>query len=224
MNLSIVIPAYNEVDNIGDVLYEVRLWFPEAEIVVVDDASIDGTDILLKAVKKGSKDKNLKILTNSRNKGHGKSVIRGLKYAHGDYILYIDADRQLGLNNFRILQNVDFISGYRAGRQDKLFRKLVSLCLKMTILIKYGYYIKDANCPFKIYKRSALKPLLCKVPKTSIIPIACLEVLARKANLRTKVIKTPHKKYDGVRGGFLQSINTKSMKFFYKAYKEITSL
>lgn len=222
MNLSIVIPAYNEEDNIVDTLFEAHLWFPEAEKVVVNDASKDWTGEILTNIKR--RDKNVKVLTNKRNMGHGKSVMRGLKYAHGDYILYIDADRQIGLNNFRILQKVDFVSGYRAGRQDKLFRKIISFCLKSTIFFKYHYYIKDANCPFKIYKRSKLRPLLDQVPQTSIIPIACLEVLARKANLRTKTIRTPHKKYNGIRAGFLQSINIKSLRFFYRAFKEITSL
>jgi glycosyltransferase involved in cell wall biosynthesis len=142
--------------------------------------------------------------------------------ATGDYILYIDADRQISLERF--IPFGDVTSGWRVGRYDKPFRKVISFCLKMTNLFRYGYFIRDANCPFKIYKRTKIQPLLKELPVSYIIPIACLEVLARKHKLICSTIPTPHMPYKGVREGKLQSINRVSIKFFWDAFKEAISL
>lgn len=221
MKLSVVIPCYNEEDNIARAIFDVKKHFPKSELIIINDASKDKTMSILRFVRKVTK---FTIINNKKNLGHGASVIKGLKYAKGDYVLYIDADRQISLDHFVMYKNIPFVSGCRIHRQDKLFRKIISFCLKTTNLFRHGYYIKDANCPFKIYKRKELQIILKEVPKTYIIPIACIEVLARKHGFRTKTILTPHKKYDAVRKGMLQSINRKSLIFFYDAFMEICKI
>jgi glycosyltransferase involved in cell wall biosynthesis len=227
MNLSVVIPAYNEEANIEKAVLDVIDKLPDSQIIVVNDASTDATgDILDRLVREYH---NLEVITNKMNMGHGFSVRRGLDAAQGDSILYIDADRQIALSNLKQLDGMklgdfDVISGWRIGRKDKLFRKITSFFLKMTIYRKYGYFIRDANCPFKLYRRDAIRGILTIVPDTNIIPIACIEVLARKHGYRTMTIETPHKAYDGVREGFLQFPNRAFFEFVKKAYKEIINL
>lgn len=218
--LSVVIPAYNEEENIHDAVYDVHFSLPDAEVIVVNDASTDNTINVLDSLPIS----NLKVITNLTNSGHGLSVLRGLMAAKGDYILYIDADRQISLSNFSIPLNYDFVSGYRAHRQDKLFRKFVSFCLRMTNLLRHGYYIRDANCPFKIYRREAVQELILELPPTCIVPIACLEVLARRYKYKTATIRKIHHEYKGQREGKLQSINPVSLKFFWDAFKEVVTL
>lgn len=222
MNLSVVIPAYNEEKDIKEAVFEVARAHPEAEIIVVNDASTDRTYEMLREAGM-STGIHLKIITNGGNMGHGASVMTGLQAATGDYILYIDADRQLDVDPM-IPRGVDFISGSRIHRSDKLFRKVISFCLKMTNLIFHGIYIKDANCPLKIYRRAALMELLDEVPKTYIVPIACIEVLARRHGFSTATIATPHKPYDGIREGFLQVPDLKAWKFFISAFFEVVKL
>lgn len=218
MKLSVVIPAYNEEKDIEQAVLEVENSFSQPEIIIVNDASTDRTLEILNRLKLP----NLKVLTNSQNRGHGYSVVRGLREATGDYILYIDADRQIALNKFVV--GFDVVSGSRIHRNDKLFRKFISFCLKTTNLIFHRYYIKDANCPFKIYKRGVLKTLLSKVPETYIVPIACMEVIARDYKFKTLTIPTPHKPYDGVRKGFLQILNLQALKFFSSAFFEVVRI
>lgn len=229
MKLSVVIPAYNEQKDIQWAIIDVINAFPRAEIIVVNDASTDRTLEILEALKKfyAFQSVHIKILTNAVNCGHGYSVVRGLRAATGDYILYIDADRQIDVYHYGVYlhsQDFDFVSGWRINRNDKPFRKIISFCLKMTNLIFHGYYIKDANCPFKVYKRLSLLPLLDELPTSYIIPIACLEVLARDHKLKTVTIKTAHKPYEGVRKGFLQALNFKTVKFFSNAFFEIVGI
>jgi len=195
MKLSIVIPAFNEEKTIGAVI---------DEIIVVNDASTDAT---------------LKILTNKKNMGHAKSVIRGLKKAKGDYVLYMDADNQIKPESL----DYDMISGYRIHRQDKLFRKIVSLILKVTIFLRHGYIIKDSNCPFKVIKRPQLALLLKSLPKDCIVPSICMEILARRMGMRVVEIPVYHFSYEK-REGSLQSINKKSMTMFWKAFLEVIHL
>ena len=223
MNLSIVIPVYNEEDNINALLEDILNVFPNAEVIVVNDASTDKTLDLMRDFY-DSHSINLRILTNKRNQGHGYSVIRALRAASAENILYIDADRQISLWLTEESKKYAIVSGHRIKRKDKLFRKVISFCLKMTILFRYGYYVKDANCPFKIYKKSAILPLLSKLPHTYIVPIAALEVLARKAGLKVITITTPHLPYNGIREGKLQSVNKVSTRFFFDAFMEMISL
>lgn len=219
MKISVVIPVYNEQDNITHVIGDIRKRFGEPEIIIVNDASTDQTLPLLQTMHVS----NLTIITNTKNRGHGYSVIKGLLNATGEYIMYIDADRQIGLETIGF--EWDIISGCRVGRYDKLFRKIISFCLKMTILFRYGYYVRDANCPFKIYKRASLLPLIDLLPRSYIIPIACLEVLARKHHLKTLTVPTPHFPYpNGERTGKLQSLNKVSILFFWNAFLEIITL
>ncbi len=226
MKLSVVMPAYNEEKDIKEAVLDIMKNLPDAEIIVVNDASKDSTLSILKSIMRT----NMTIITNEVNRGHGYSVITGLKHAKGDYILYIDADRQIKLEEYLFYEDLgymrinDFVSGWRIGRQDKIFRKINSFLLKMIILFRHGYYIKDANCPFKVYRRDKLLPLLELLPKTYIIPIACLEVLARKKGLKTFTIMTPHMPYEGERKGFLQILNISTLKFFGKAFLEIIRL
>jgi glycosyltransferase involved in cell wall biosynthesis len=222
MKLSVVIPVYNEEKDIQKAIVDVYKHFPDAEVITVNDASTDNTASILNSLKLNG----LRVLTNDKNMGHGYSVIRGLKEATGDTILYIDADRQIDLANFNRIPDenlviFDVISGWRVERHDKLFRKITSKCLRLTILFRFGYFIKDSNCPFKIYRREVLQQLLKKVPETHIIPIACLEVIARKEGMLCGLIDTPHKPYEGIREGFLQAPDIKFLKFISKAFNEI---
>lgn len=221
MKLSVVIPAYNEERDIEVAIWDVVEHFPDAEIIVVNDASTDKTLTILTFLQKSIP--NLIVLTNIENRGHGYSVVKGLKEATGDYILYIDADRQISLDNF-IEFGADIVSGRRINRQDKLFRKIISFGLKTTILFRHQMYFKDANCPFKIYKRETIQPLLYNLPKTYIVPIACLQVLAKRKGLGIITVMTPHLPYKGTRKGFLQILDLSVVRFFTKAFLEVVKL
>lgn len=218
MKISVVIPAYNEEQDIEKAILAVEKALHADEIIVVNDASTDRTVEILEGMQRPY----IKILTNEKNMGHGYSVVRGLKEARGNYVLYIDADRQIDVDKF--VWGFDVVSGIRLQRNDKLFRKIISFCLKSTNLLFHHYYIRDANCPFKIYKRTALVPLLDRLPKSYIVPIACLEVLARRHGFSTLSIPTPHKPYEGTRKGFLQILNLSALKFFSSAFFEVVRL
>jgi hypothetical protein len=113
------------------------------------------------------------------------------------------------------------MSGYRVHRKDRFFRKVVSFILKMVILIRHGYYIRDANCPYKMFTKNTLKFLLKKLPKDCSVPSICLEILARRYKFSAVEIPVEHYPYHKNRTGTLQSINKKSLKVFWRAFMEV---
>ena len=218
-NLSIVVPCYNEQDTISKVIEDCVNAFPDAEIIIVNDKSTDHTPILLRFLQRNIK--GLKVLTNKQNKGHAYSLLRGLKSAGNDYVLYMDADNQIKIKDIYFNKDFDLISGYRANRQDKFFRKVISLILKLTIFIRHGLWIKDANCPFKLFKRERLELLLGLIKEDSVVPSISMEILARKYHMKTLEIPVDHYPYIKERKGTLQSLNRKSIKVFWEAFREV---
>ncbi len=89
MKLSVIIPVYNEVQNIEEILKRVRATALAWEIVVVDDDSKDGTRDLLQ--KLDGKD-GLRVILHDQNQGKGAAVRTGLQAARGDILLIQDAD------------------------------------------------------------------------------------------------------------------------------------
>ena len=89
MKLSVVIPVYNEAQNIEEILKRVRATTLVWELVVVDDGSQDGTRDLLQ--KLDGKD-GLRVILHEQNQGKGAAVRTGLQAARGDVILIQDAD------------------------------------------------------------------------------------------------------------------------------------
>jgi dolichol-phosphate mannosyltransferase len=220
-NLSIVIPAYNEEKTIYTVLDQLHGFFCniDFEIIVVNDASTDKTLSILKKYQKETL--YLKILNNKENLGHARSLLKGLKAATGEYVLYMDADNQILPT---LYPSIYFLtSGYRIHRQDKLFRKIISFILKMTILIRHGYYIRDANCPYKIFQRDCLRFLIDWLPENCVVPSIDLEILARKEGMSTVQFPVEHQPYEN-RQGTLQSLNKKSLTMFWNAFKEVWSI
>ena len=89
MNLTVIIPVYNEAENISKTVMRVQSTKLAKEIIIVDDGSKDGTRDIL---KKMDGKKKVRIVLHERNQGKGAAVVTGLKAAKGDVLLIQDAD------------------------------------------------------------------------------------------------------------------------------------
>ena len=89
MNLSIIIPVYNEVNNIEEIIKRVQATKLAKEIVIVDDGSKDGTREIL---QKMDGKKRVRVILQKKNEGKGAAVVTGMKAATGDVLLIQDAD------------------------------------------------------------------------------------------------------------------------------------
>jgi glycosyltransferase involved in cell wall biosynthesis len=196
--LSIVMPAYNEAEHIEQCVLEwhecVASRISGAEIVVVDDCSRDDTGARLHALV--ARVSSLRVLRTPRNSGHGPALRFGLDRAHGEFVFHTDSDRQHTPDDFWLLWNrrddADFVFGIREHRADGPFRAGISTTMRVINAALWGCWIEDANCPFKLMRRTALAEVLRAVPPASFIPMVMVSVLARRAGFRVSQAHVRH--------------------------------
>ncbi|MCR4276187.1 MAG: glycosyltransferase family 2 protein [Candidatus Parcubacteria bacterium] len=152
-NYSIIVPAYNEADAVGPVLAELRTAFPAAEIIVVNDASTDGT---AEAVAKHS----VTLLTNVQNFGYGYSLKRGIGEAKGEHIIILDADGSYPVAAIRTLMHeyekgFDMAVGARQGAfyKGSFLKRVARVCFRIISEFATGRTIPDINSGLRIFRK-----------------------------------------------------------------------
>lgn len=179
-SLYIVIPAYNESDNIAELIDE---WYPIVEqyngngrsrLVIINDGSKDNTyELLLQFAQ----ERPLLQPITKPNGGHGSTVLYGYRYAvenKADYIFQTDSDRQTTpeeFHQFWSLRNMyEAILGKRPDRQDGASRKFVENVLRLILWIVFGVRVPDANAPFRLMKTELVKKYIQKMPEDFNLP------------------------------------------------------
>jgi dolichol-phosphate mannosyltransferase len=196
--LSIVMPAYNEADHIEQCVLEwhdgVASRIPGTELIIVDDCSRDDTGARLQAL--ASRVSTLRALRTPVNGGHGPALRFGLEHARGTFVFHTDSDRQHTPDDFWALwerrATADFVFGVRDHRADGVFRAAVSSTMRVVNVLLWGDWIRDANCPYKLMRRTALEQVLASVPRSSFIPMVMVSVLARQGGFRVSEVRVRH--------------------------------
>lgn len=175
--LSIVIPAYNEEPRIGPSLESILEFASTSpmtvEVVVVNDGSRDRTVEVVKerADKYRIAGVDLRILTNSPNRGKGFSVRRGVFESKGDIVLFTDADLSSPITEAPklidpiVAGKADFVFGSRAinrelvGIRQPLLRDLGGRVFNLLVRLVAGLQFKDTQCGFKAFRRNLALPV-----------------------------------------------------------------
>ena len=213
--LYIVIPAYNEEENIRQVVAD---WYP-----VVDNKSGDSRLVI---VNDGSKDNTLKVLRDlqgehpkltvldKENGGHGSTILFGYRYAleqGADYVFQTDSDGQTSSAEFDAFwderNRYDMLIGYRNHREDGLSRIVVTKVLKQVIRLCFHVSVKDANTPYRLMNGAVLKEEIELVPKDFFLSNVLITVLFTKHLRRIKYIPITFRP----RQGGVNSINLKKI-------------
>ena len=141
---------------------------PDWEIVIVDDASTDGTPALVNALAR--EDPRVRVVRNPVNRRLGGALRAGYAAAAKDLVFYTDADLPVDLHQLpravRLLeyQEADIVAGYRFDRTSEgLVRALYTFCYNHLIRTLFGLRVRDVNFAFKLFRRSVLE----KFPLTS---------------------------------------------------------
>jgi glycosyltransferase involved in cell wall biosynthesis len=165
-SLSVVIPMFNEEAYVRRSVDAARAALAEAtddwEVVVVDDASTDGTPALLDALAR--EDPRVRVLHHPVNRRLGGSLRTGLAAAGKDLILYTDADLPADLGQLPRLvhvleyQQADILAGYRFDRTGEgLRRALFARTYNLLVRVFFGLRLRDVNFAFKLIRRSLLE-------------------------------------------------------------------
>jgi len=165
--LSVVIPAYNEEENVP-ILYEKLKKVLDSigedyEIIFVDDGSTDGTYQKLKQL--AERDSRLKVIRFKRNYGQTAAMSAGFEHAKGDVIITLDADLQNDPEDIPLLlekleEGYHVVSGWRKDRKDPfLSRRLPSMVANWLISKITGVHLHDYGCTLKAYRAEVVKDL-----------------------------------------------------------------
>lgn len=166
VDVSFIIPVYNEVDNVDALIEEVAATGYRLnrsfEIVVVDDGSKDDTVSALRAL--ALQYPQLRVVCLKRNFGQTPATAAGFRYARGKYFVTLDGDLQNDpaqvpeIIDMLEAEGLDIVCGWRKNRQDKaLTRKLPSMLANRLIGAATGVKIHDYGCSLKVYRAEVAK-------------------------------------------------------------------
>jgi glycosyltransferase involved in cell wall biosynthesis len=167
MKLSVVIPVYNEIKTIREILIRVQKIGLASEIVVIDDGSADGTRELLKSLERDNP--LLRIFYHDKNQGKGAAVRTGIQQATGDVIIIQDADLEYDPRDYPALlkpieeEIADVVYGSRflgAPRRPILFWNMVAnKILNFVTNILYNNILSDMETGYKVFRRDIVKDI-----------------------------------------------------------------
>lgn len=169
-SLSVVLPAHNEEGNIETVVRDALRVLPSVtevfEILVVDDGSRDRTGAI--ADRLSSEDTRVVAIHHPKNRGYGCAWQTGIAAAKGDWIFFMDSDRQFDIADIEKLVDAssgnDVVTGYRIRRQDPYYRFLVGSCFNVLVKLLFNVHLKDIDCGFKMFRAPLLKNMGLESP------------------------------------------------------------
>lgn len=200
IDLSIVVPVFNEEEGIEKAIIEifrdsgnisVKNLLKTFEVIIVNDGSWDNTDKILQKLKK--RYRNIIIVKHKVNQGLGASIKTGIKLSSKKFVTYLPADGQVFLREItegiKLAPLADLILTYRGRKADyNSYRHLLSNSLRFLMKLLFNLKFKDYNW-VHIYKRSLLKSI--NVKSNGVFYLA--EVVARTNNRGFKILETQAK-------------------------------
>lgn len=233
MSISVVIPLYNEEENVRELHDRLKAVLDsldrEYEIIYVDDGSIDNTLSILEEIQ--SLDPTVMILSFRRNFGQTAAFAAGFDFARGDIVVTMDGDLQNDPNDIpklvEMIKTNDLVSGWRKKRKDPFFsRRLPSMIANWLISKVTGVKLHDYGCSLKAYRRDVIKNLRLYGEMHRFIPAVASWYGVRVAEVETThhprlrgkskygITRTVKVVLDLITVKFLQSFSTKPLQFF----------
>ena len=203
LQVSVVIPVYNEEANVAELVERVGAALARAsksfELICIDDGSRDGTATALESL--AATRPWLKPLYLIRNYGQSAALQAGFDAAQGETIVTLDGDLQNDPDDIpRLLEiletrpEIDVISGWRKERQDKaVSRKLPSMVANRLISRVTGVELHDYGCALKVYRAEIIRGLRLYGELHRFIPALAAEVGA-------KIVEVPVRHHARTRG------------------------
>lgn len=165
MNISVVIPLYNEVESIGELSQWISRVMQENkfsyEIIFVDDGSRDGSWDEVQRLS--TENQNIKGIRFQRNYGKSAGLSQGFFYAQGDVVITMDADLQDSPDEIPALyhkimdEGFDIVSGWKKKRHDPFIKRITSKFFNRATRMVTRIKLHDFNCGLKAYKKDVVK-------------------------------------------------------------------
>src|SRR5919202_4850614 len=201
--LSVIVPVFNERNTVAEIVRRMRrVELPlEVEIVMVDDASSDGTAQILKALE----DSTVQVVHHPANAGKGAAVRTGLEYAKGDLVLILDADLEYDPDDWPKLlapvlkgkAEVVYGSRFTGERRNMLFTHwLGNRFLTLTTDVLYNTTLSDMETCYKLFDRRVLEGITIRSDGFDFEPEITAKVLRRGYRIYEVPISYAGREYD----------------------------
>ncbi len=187
MKVSVVIPVYNEIHTIREIVERVQRTGIPSEIVIVDDGSKDGTRDLLKEMD--GKD-GVRVILHEKNQGKGAAVVTGMCSATGDVLLVQDADLEYDPRDYPALLKpieegiAQVVYGSRflgAPRRSTMFWHMVAnKLLTLMTNILYNNILTDMETGYKVFRREVVQNMTIHARRFDFEPEFTAKILKRK--------------------------------------------
>lgn len=189
--LSVIIPVYNEVKTIRQILDKINSVDIDKEIIVVDDGSCDGTDKVLRELKFN----NLKVIHHSSNRGKGGAFLTGLAHATGEFVIIQDADLEYDPADYAKLLNAakegkaDLVLGARfiKGYHGLYFHRLGNGILTTLMNILFNAKLNDCFTCYKLARKDIFLSLGLKAQAFVIEA----EIIAKAFKKKLRILEMP---------------------------------
>jgi glycosyltransferase involved in cell wall biosynthesis len=161
--LSVVLPAYNEEENIRVALQKALDCLPrmadEFEVIVVDDGSRDRTAEIAHAMVVENYPL-IRLLRHVENRGYGAALRTGFRHARYELVFYTDSDNQFDIAELEyalpMMADHDVVVGFRVYRYDSVLRVLTSHGYNLLVRLLFRVKVRDVDCAFKVFRREVL--------------------------------------------------------------------
>ena len=201
-SLSIVFPMYNEKDNIERAVREaLRVGYqmaPELEVIIVDDASTDGSGGI--ADRLADEHPEAVVIHHARNRKLGGALKTGFAAASKEWVLYTDSDLPIcmddALQAVPLTEEADIVIGWRRSRAESWKREVMSRTYNWMVRRFLGLHVRDVNFAFKLFRRSLLDHILL----TSEGSFIDAELLLEVQRLGARLAELPMDYYPRVAG------------------------
>ena len=203
MKISVVVPVYNEINTIREILRRVQAVGVADEILVVDDGSADGTREILKAYKD---DRCVKVIFHTRNQGKGAAVRTGIRNASGDLLLIQDADLEYDPRDYEMLLRpireglADVVYGSRflgAARRPVMFWHMVAnKILTLMTNVLYNNILTDMETGYKVFRREVVQDMKLRANRFDFEPEFTAKILKRRVRIFEVPITFNPRDYD----------------------------
>ena len=191
-SVSVFLPAYNEEENIEQaVMNSVKVLkeiCDDWEVIVVNDASKDRTAEIAERLARDVP--GVRVIHHQQNTRLGGALRTGFSNSTKDLVFYTDADNPIDMHDLAravpLMDQADFITGFRLNQEEPIKRKVYSRCYNWLIRLLFGLKVRDVNFSFKLVKQEVLKK--AKLRSLGSFIDAKLLIEARKYGFRIKEI------------------------------------
>lgn len=185
VKISVIIPVFNEIDNVDSVIAAVETIGISKEIIVVDDFSSDGTRELLK------KRDGIKAIFHDKNRGKGAAIRSALKIATGEYTIIQDADFEYSPSQYPMLlepirdRKTKVVYGSRILGKGHFLKTSYYANRLLTLLtnVLYNGHISDMETCYKVIETNLFRDLQLVSSRFEIEPEITCKILKRRENI-----------------------------------------